>query len=306
VKCDGKDFGAAKNKIEKIIITQQKPNMNQLLYMFDRTQLAETRIQLHYAIQPLAATSLALVKAQPDFSHMALYWDDNLGFSTQPIPSIQHCRIVLNPVTLNLEVVGYRDQVIAIFALSNRALSEAFDWIRTVVKKLGGRELVTPISYPEDDFPDSDLAHIATFNRQFPSSILADYYASANQILQALIQSEPLAAPVRIWSHHFDIATLITLPNQKDGDALTIGVGLSPGDRSYEEPYWYVTPYPYPKDRRNLPSLDGNGTWHTSHWLGAVLTASQFARPNISPSDSIAQVKSFLNSAIAGCKHLLT
>jgi hypothetical protein len=251
----------------------------------------------------LAATSISLVKAESDFSHMALYWDDSLGFTTQVIPSIQFCRIVLDPITLSIEIVGDRNQVISIFALSDRTLSEAFDWIKTIIKGLGGNaELITPISYPPDDFPDSELARSATFSLQFPTSSLADYYASANQVLQALTQSEPLASTVRIWPHHFDIATLITLPNADNEVTLTVGVGLSPGDSSYNEPYWYVTPYPYPENRENLPILAGNGFWHTSGWVGAVLTASQFGEP----STSIEQVTSFVNSAIAACKVLLT
>lgn len=278
--------------------------MNQpLLYTFDRSQLADARIQLHYAIQPLAATSLSLVKEQTDFSHMALQWDDHLGFITQAISSLKSYRIALDPVTLTLEVLGDRNQVVSIFTLGDRTLSEAFDWIRSVIKGLGGAaELITPISYPPDDFPDSDLARSATFSCQFPTSSLVDYYASANQVLQALTQSEPLASPVRIWPHHFDIATLISIPSGINGEEKTIGVGLSPGDSSYDQPYWYVTPYPYPENINNLPVLDGNGTWHTSHWVGAVLTASQFGEP----TTSIEQVKSFVNSAIAACKYMLT
>jgi hypothetical protein len=271
-------------------------------YIFNSSELAQARTQLHYAIQPLAATAAALCEQKEDSSHLALYWDDNLGFKTQVINSIQSCRIVLDPITLTLEIVGDLNQVISIFALSDRTLSEAFDWIRTVVKGLGGAaELITPISYPPDDFPDSDLARSATFQPQTVTTNLAEYYVSANQILQEIVKQENGSSPVRIWSHHFDIATLITLPNQEDG-TLTVGVGLSPGDTGYDEPYWYVTPYPYPENRENLPILDGNGFWHTSGWVGAVLTASQFGEPNA----SIDQIKTFVNSAIAACKDLLT
>jgi hypothetical protein len=271
------------------------------LFTFDRTQLADARIQLHYAIQPLAATAAALCEQKEDSSHLALYWDDRLGFVTQVINSVQSCRIVLDPITLTLEIVGDLNQVISVFNLSDRTLSEAFDWLKIVIKELGGAaELITPISYPADDFPDSNLARSATFSRQFPTSSLADYYASANQVLQALTESEPLASTVRIWSHHFDMATLISIPS-KNGEEQTIGIGLSPGDASYQEPYWYVSPYPYPENRENLPILDGNGFWHTSDWVGAVLTASQFGEPNA----SIDQIKAFVNSAIAACKDLL-
>lgn len=274
----------------------------ELHYKFNPLEIAQARIQLHYAIQPLAATAAALCEKKEDSSHLALYWDDNLGFKTQAITSIQSCRIVLDPITLSLEIVGVRNQVISIFPLSDRSLSEAFDWIRTVIKGLGGAaELITPISYPPDDFPDSDLAQSATFQPQ-TGSALADYYASADQILQEIVKQENGSSPVRIWSHHFDIATLITLPNQEVGDTLTVGVGLSPGDAGYDEPYWYVTPYPYPENRENLPILDGNGFWHTSGWVGAMLTASQFGEP----TSSVEQVKSFVNSAIVACKLLLS
>jgi hypothetical protein len=281
--------------------------IDQLNYKLNRQKLSNARIQLHYAIQPLAATSLALVKEQTDFSHMALQWDDRFGFITQGINTAKSYRIALDPATLTLEFIGDNDQVISVFALGDRTLSEGFDWIRTVIKGLGGAaELITPISYPPDDFPDSDLARSDTFSLQFPTSSLADYYASANQVLQALTESEPLASPVRIWPHHFDIATLISIPSEINREEKTIGVGLSPGDSSYTEPYWYVTPYPYPENRENLPILAGNGFWHTSGWVGAVLTASQFASPTSSPNASIDQIKTFVNSAIAACKDLLS
>jgi len=269
---------------------------------FDRVQIAEARIQLHYAIQPLAATALALNPVQADFSHMALQWEDALGFVTPPIAAIKSSRIALDPATLTLKVISDRHQVISIFALSDRTLSEAFEWIRIVIKGLGGAsELITPIAYPPDDFPDSELARSRTFHLHSPTAALAHYYAIANQILQAISQQEPLASPARIWPHHFDLATLISLPGEISGEAKSIGVGLSPGDSSYDEPYWYVTPYPYPEDLTKLPALEGGGIWHTSHWVGAVLTASQFSESDTSTE----QIQTFVNSAIAAGKNLL-
>ncbi|PZV10811.1 MAG: hypothetical protein DCF20_20820 [Pseudanabaena sp.] len=268
-------------------------------FTFDRQQLTEARIQLHYAIQPLAAISNALA----DSSHKGLFWDDQLGFTTREITSIKSYRVALDPNILTLEFETDRDQVFSVFALSDHTLTEAFDWMKAIVNGLGGvANLITPISYPPNDFPDSDLARGATFQLLNLTSDLAEYYASADQILQDIVQHEPMASDVRIWPHHFDIATLISIPVAQNGQEKSLGVGLSPGDDSYNEPYWYVTPYPYPEDRSNLPILDGDGIWHTDHWVGAVLTASQFGEPKA----SINQVNAFLKSAIASCKQLLT
>lgn len=267
-------------------------------FILDLQQLAEARIQLHYAIQPLAAISNALA----DSSNKGLFWDEQLGFTTRAITSIKSYRLALDPIALTLNFVTDRDQVISAFALCDRTLTEAFVWTRAIVNGLGGEgDLITPISYPPNDFPDSDLARGKTFQPQHFTSDLAEYYAIADRLLQALVQQEPMASNVRIWPHHFDIATLISIPDEINGQERSVGVGLSPGDDGYNEPYWYVTPYPYPEDRSNLPILDGGGFWHTENWVGAVLTASQFGEPKA----SVDQVNTFLKSAIASCKKLL-
>ncbi|GBO55414.1 thiamine pyrophosphate enzyme-like TPP binding protein [Pseudanabaena sp. lw0831] len=267
-------------------------------FTLDHQQLAEARIQLHYAIQPLAAISNALA----DSSNKGLFWDDQLGFTTRAITLIESYRLALDPIALTLNFVTDRDQVISAFALSDRTLTEAFDWMKAIVGGLGGAaDLITPISYPPNDFPDSDLARGATFQLLNLTSDLAEYYASADRILQNIVQQEPMASDVRIWPHHFDMATLISIPDEINGQEKSVGIGLSPGDSSYNEPYWYVTPYPYPEDRSNLPILDGDGIWHTEGWVGAILTASQFGEPRA----SIDQVNTFLKSAIVACKKLL-
>jgi hypothetical protein len=270
---------------------------NQPSRTFDRQQLAEARIQLHYAIQPLAAISNALA----DSSNKGLFWDYGRGFTTRAITPIKSYRLALEPISLTLEFLTDRDQVISAFTLSDRTLLEAFDWMKAIVSGLGGEaNLIIPISYPPNDFPDSELARGKTFQLLNLTSNLAAYYANADHILQDIVQQEPMASNVRIWPHHFDIATLISIP-ASNGEEQFIGVGLSSGDRSYDEPYWYVTPYPYPEDCSNLPALNGDGIWHTEHWVGAVLTASQFGEPQA----SVDQVKTFLNSAIAACRKLL-
>ena len=82
----------------------------------------------------------------------------------------------------------------------------------------------------------------------------------------------------------------------------SIGVGMTPGDGNYAEPYWYVTPWPYPA-ADDPPRLE-TGTWHTDGWIGAVLTGSAV----VAAGDARAQrdlSTNFVNSAIRHCKDLL-
>lgn len=225
-----------------------------------------------------------------------------MGFITHVVITEKFYKVALDPISLTLGFFTDQDTIISSFALGDRALSEAFAWIKEIVSELGSSgDLVVPITYPPDDFPDSDFARGATFNLQNISAHFAEYYASANRILQDIVKSESLASTVRLWPHHFDIATLISISVTNDGEEKTVGVGLSPGDGNYAEPYWYVTPYPYPENTDDLPILDGNGIWHKEHWVGAVLAASQFGEP----SKSEERVKFFLISAIGTCKKLL-
>ncbi|PZU97751.1 MAG: hypothetical protein DCE90_06640 [Pseudanabaena sp.] len=281
-------------------------------FTIDRESLQKDRIQLHYAIKPLASVSALLREVVPDFSHTALQWDDELGFVTQSLTSShlsQPFSIALNPNSLALSLVVDRKKQES-FELRDRYLSEAYDWLRKVLNELGiPAEILAPLTY----FPVNSTGEISgggRFTSQKLTSNLPDYYAIASKLLQDISLQEPEASPVHIWAHHFDIATLISFASDqesqtdgsKSGEGKSIGVGLSPGDHNYDQPYWYVTSYPYPEDKTNLPKLAGSGFWHTDEWVGAVLTTSQFGEPK----SSSAEIRAFLDSAIAACKKILT
>jgi hypothetical protein len=109
---------------------------------------------------------------------------------------------------------------------------------------------------------------------------------------------------VRCWPHHFDIATLIEFAPPQGGDSgRSIGVGLSPGDSSYPEPYFYVTPWPYPNDPP-LPDLAARGEWHTEGWLGAVLTAPSVIAAGSAEAQAQC-VDEFVESALKACRELV-
>ena len=69
----------------------------------------------------------------------------------------------------------------------------------------------------------------------------------------------------RIWPHHFDIGALITL--SADGQQ-SIGLGMTPGDTHFDQPYFYCSPYPAPEAGTTLPILAA-GKWTTDGFASA-------------------------------------
>ncbi|PSB29773.1 hypothetical protein [Stenomitos frigidus] len=262
--------------------------------------LTESRLQLHYAVQYIAATGAALAEPLPDHSHTSFGWNPALeAFVGSTIPATQPFQVAVEPISLTLILVADQNDTIASLPLHGKTMREGLDWLQQALAKLGAdASKIVFLDYPPNDFPDHPLAHDAAFDASpgFALRELADTYIITDQLLQTIITTNENASAIHIWPHHLDIATLITLPDTKNGHPLTVGIGFSPGDASYPEPYWYVSPYPYP-DIANLPTLEGQAFWHTQHWVGAVLRSSQLSE-NATAETQQQQVGTFLNAAL--------
>lgn len=78
---------------------------------------------------------------------------------------------------------------------------------------------------------------------------------------------------VRSWPHHYDVGTLLLLDDEDPETARSIGVGLSPGDGSYAEPYFYCSPWPVP-DTARLGSAPDGLKWHLDGFVSLIATAN--------------------------------
>jgi hypothetical protein len=268
-------------------------------------QLVESRLQLHYAIQFIAATGAAIAEPLPDYSHTSLTWNPVLEvFIGSAIQAPQPFQVALDPISLTLILLNHRSETITSLPLPGKTMAAGLAWLKQEISKLGAEaNKVVFLNYPPDDFPDHALAHGAAFSDRDEAALseLANYYANTYHLLQEIMATIEDATNPRIWPHHFDLATLVMLPGTQNGTPLTVGAGFSPGDTSYSEPYWYVSPYPYP-NTASLAALAGNGFWHTQHWVGAVLPASRLIEGS---ADQQQLVEAFLNSALSASIALL-
>ena len=257
----------------------------------DLAQLSEARLQAHYAAQWLARVARAYVPARPDDSHTNLGWSVALGgFTTHPLPDRSQIGLrIADLVLVLLETRGGEPQ----FLLDGRTNAQARAWLaqQMSAKSLDARALDAPSPYEMPAHPVAGGAAYATAAISDALGELAKWYANANHVLgrmqQQLRERKLDAPPVRCWPHHFDLDTLIAF-----GADRSMGVGFSPGDEYYKEPYFYVSLNPAP-DVATLPRLPAIGHWHTHEFTAAVATASRI----VAVKDQKPETEAFLSVA---------
>jgi hypothetical protein len=243
------------------------------------TSLGEARLQAHYALQWLARASRAYIPAGPGDSHTNMGWDETFdGFLTHSLPA--GTRLGLSISTLKLALFANGEEAAAM-VLTDRTDAEARAWLGEHIGllNLDPAALDAPSPWEMPPHPlAGDAAYEGATVLTAARAELAAWFANAGQSLERLrvqyVAKVPSVSPVRCWPHHFDMATLISLYGGDPEHARSVNAGLSPGDGSYDEPYFYVSPWPYP-DTGKLPPLPAPGYWHTQGFLAAVAPASQ-------------------------------
>ena len=269
------------------------------------TALVGARGQLHHAAQVANAAAISLLPPAPDDSHTSFVWSAALGaLVAREIPAPRPFRVALQLESLALLVLDVDDAPLARFPLDGHGRDDAVAWIRAwTARARGDGERVTMRRHFEIPGAAPDASHPWRSGDGAALGELAAWYGNADALLRAFAASEPNAGAVRCWPHHFDIATLVEEGADAAGVRHTTGVGLSPGDDSYAEPYVYVGPYPYP-NADAAPAL-GAGRWHREGWFGAVLTGTEIVAAG-GPDAQARVATTFVADAVAAVRALRT
>ncbi|RMH65726.1 MAG: hypothetical protein D6677_01855 [Calditrichaeota bacterium] len=262
-------------------------------------ELSRARIQAHQATQWLAAVGVAYIPHRPDDSHTNIGWLPRVGaWGTDVADAGLSFRAALDMAGMRFHIVTPDGrESLATLDLDGRTFQEGARWFTEQVTKMGGdlARFTTRLHY---EIPANDYGEGAAFDVA-PSSAfveLNDHFLLAREALTR-VAGQHIKEP-RIWPHHFDLGILIDL-----NDGRSIGLGLSPGDEHYHQPYYYVSPWPYPDDPNVLrqEALIPGGHWHTHNFTAAVLPASEYGG-DVAP---LSKVTDFLRSARRACERIL-
>lgn len=239
----------------------------------DLDTLSSTRKELHKAVQIVGSVPRNTLPHDATDTTASLVWNDaEKGFQSISIPSgNSELQVGLSFNDFSIYILK-EDKIINSFQLEGKSTQDGFAWMKLQLSHLGidseKINLDLPYEIEKYDYSLSLSADTAALNA------LALLYGNTHQLLTGIVEQWEKAYDIRCWPHHFDLATLIPIETDQNGEILkSIGVGLSPGDDGINEPYLYVNVWPNVDglEKHELPA----GHWNKEGWSGAVLTYSQ-------------------------------
>lgn len=244
----------------------------------DRVSLKAAREETHSAVQLITMVPRHLLPADPTDSSASLIWDDEMGMFTTQV--VEGYRVAYEFSTQEIHI--YKGaEVVSKLETIGKTFNQVFDNLKTVLNNQGldGNKLKKELPY---ELPASVMQNGAPFEKQDSEALvsLTDLYSSTSKTLQSIFSKIPAASEIRCWPHHYDLATLVAIVAHDDPEeAKSIGFGFSPGDGGFDEPYFYLTPWPYPA-MDSLYSLTAPAFWNTEGWTGGVLKAGDLNTTN--------------------------
>ncbi len=268
----------------------------------DFQKISEARSQLHQAIQVVAMVARSLYPKVSDDHYANLGWSQAYQAFTGRCILDNRFSVALRPGDFTLLIFdngGIRCE----FPMNGKTQDQAFDFLKAELGKLGAdvSKFNTELPY---EIPAHPTGKGEPFSFKYPEAFeeIRKYFSDADFVLKEVRHEEEGASEVRSWPHHFDFATLIITEEHEDPEkAKSVGVGLSPGDEHMTEPYFYVTPWPYPEaelvKKHELPA----GQWQTEGWVGATLSGSEILKAENQKEIT----ESFIHVAMEASKRLL-
>jgi len=267
------------------------------------TALTAPRFMTHKAAQLVSMAARVNLDAKDDDSHANLGWHRGFnGFLSHPIGEGENT-VEVGLILDRFEVAIFRGaERLASLSLEGVAVGDADAWLDAELEKLALKP-VSGQSPPYEMPAEADAVETYSMaDRSESLAALSAWFSLSAAILAEFAgrNSDLSPGPVRCWAHHYDLATEVHFEGVGTAKAATIGIGFSPGDEHYDEPYFYISPWSE-IDVKDLPDPAVTGHWHTDGFVGIVATATEA----LSLGDIRRDLPAFIEGAFRMCREKL-
>lgn len=233
----------------------------------------ESRDTLHKYAGMVGAIRENLSVPHPHWWHISLQVSER-GLTTTSLPVVKGFNDKTFEVILDLQNHKLRiesdHRELKQILLTGQSLSALCDEACSLLNDLG----VTP-KIDKSKFMDGKRG---LYN---PGHVLK-YWKALKKVNSALNkfrdELDKERSPVQLWPHHFDISMswfsgrLVPGKNPDDAESSKeqIMFGFSTGDETIPDAYFYILPYPLPKEFPNF-ELPANAKWNTEGFTGGLM-----------------------------------
>ena len=258
--------------------------------------VSDARAQLHHVAQIANSPAVSYLPPAADDSHTNFGWNAALGaFVSRCVPFPQARSFAWRVRDLGLLALDAAAAPVASLSLDGETLARAHAWVREQCEDAGG-DAARYTAAKHYTIPPHRVGDGGVFSAD-PNALisLSTHWAGAMGILNSVAADTSGSSSVRLWPHHFDAGRITRIDDER-----SIGIGFTPGDEWYDEPYWYATPYP-PPHTAHRPPLAAGAEWHEREWFSAVLPWHAYA----GAAHQGAAVAAYLESAFRANHQLL-
>lgn len=266
----------------------------------DKRQLNQALGQLHHATQFVAMAGKAFLSHLDDDSHNNMFWDANHNAQVgRTIRGKQNFNVALLIKDFALAFIDNDNEIVDHQPLDGMTMTQTMEWMKAKLEEQGkdinlykwDLHYDIPV-YPYDEQPYQKPADEVL-------SDIAAYRTNANAILGNIAMKFDGASEVRIWPHHYDTGIYIPYEKDDDGkDTKGIFAGWNMADEHVDEPYYYITFFPYKQVKlHQLPALISKGYWHTKAFLGVFMKSTKLASID-NPKEQLHQCKEFFEEGV--------
>lgn len=230
-------------------------------------------VQMHHASQFLARFSHAYLERKPDDSHNNFDWDGQalIGRALES-PAFQ-IKLDLQAFELIVQHEG-EESTIKLPGLDRFKIEAQ---LKLLLKQTGLDEEdyreITHFTVPRDPLDDGEIYELPD---KESTAVWSHCLSNAKGVLKEMASHFDWASDTRVWPHHFDMGTYITVTRDGDGnDTQSIGIGLAIADAYWNEPYFYINHWSKnPITYGEMKAITGRGRWNKKDWTGLILPLS--------------------------------